>query len=410
MAEFGEVLRDVWSDRARLGLVVLALAWGTLGLTVLAGFGAGFDHAMRVAVARSGERMLRLDGGATTRPAEGFPAGRPVHLGLADADAIRRVPGVRRVSVEHGASLRLEVDGVQINANVRGVEASFGAIRRFEIRAGGRFLSAPDVAERKRVAVLGQDLARSAFGGADPLGRTIGLGGAPHRVVGVLEKHPTVMNYDGEDPWKVFVPDTTLRAHTGARIPEYVIVELDDPAQSFAVGSAIRAVLARRLRFDPADRSAIGVRDHAAQAAEIVQLVAGTRLFLLIVGVLGLLVSAIGIANSTIALVEERIAEIGLRMALGATRRQIMARPLLESAALVLLGGGVGILAATLLLAGLAALPLDPNARGYIGSPIPTPAIALGVVGILGLTAAFAGIAPARRAASVDPVDALRHE
>ncbi|MBI5851370.1 MAG: ABC transporter permease [Planctomycetes bacterium] len=410
MAELRELLVELWADRRRLALVVFALTWGTLGLVVLAGFGQGFDDAMRVVVARSGERMLRLSGGSTTRPFDGVPAGRPVRLEDAAVDALRELDGVRRVSREYALSARLRAGARSATVNLRGVEPDFAAIRGLTLRGGGRFVSAIDDAERRRVIVLGESLAHELFGATDPVGREVQVGASTFVVVGVVVKRAMVMNYDGEDAWKAFAPVSTLKAGFALRWPSYVLVELEDPAAHAKMLARVVERLAARLRFDPRDDRAIWTSDHAGQAERIGWIVGGTRLFLLVVGVLGLLVAAVGIANSTRAMVEERVAEIGVRMALGATRRQIVARPLLEALVLVLIGGGAGLGLGTLLLMGLAALPLDATARDYLGSPVPTPGVALGVASVLGLVAALAGLAPARRAASVDPVEALRHE
>ncbi len=214
-----EVLRELWADRRRSGLCVVALAWGTLGLTVLAGFGAGFDSAMRDVLHRSGDSLLRIRGGATTRPAEGLAAGRLVVVGLEDVEALREVPGVRRLSVEHARSLRITAGAASHNTNVRGVDAEFGALRGFSMQAGGRFLSSLDLAERRHVAVLGANVARALFGRASPLGRAIAIDSRPYVVIGVVEPRAASFTYDGEDSWKAFVPATTLRAEQRLRAP-----------------------------------------------------------------------------------------------------------------------------------------------------------------------------------------------
>lgn len=410
MREVLELAAELWADRRRLRLVVFALAWGTLGLTVLAGFGEGFERAMREVLTHSGDRMLRVTGGSTSQPHLGLAAGRIVRLEPDAVDALRTQPGVRRSSVEYTASGRLVAGTAGVSANVRGVEPEYAAIRGLVVAAGGRFVNAVDGAERRRVVVLGERLARELFGARDALGLELRIGSQPYRVVGIVRRVAMVMNYDGDDDRKAFVPASTLRATSNVRWPSYVLLELDEPTQHAAVARQLRRALAPVLRFDPSDDRALGIVDHVAQTDRIAALVVGTRLFLLIVGVLGLCVAAVGIANSTHALVLERRAEIGLRMALGATRRQIVIRPLIEALLLVVVGGGSGLLLGIAVLVGLDALPLDATARGYLGSPVPSPGVAAAVAVLLGLVAALAGLAPARRAASVDPTEALRHE
>lgn len=411
MGELREVLLELWADRRRLLLVVVALIWGTLGLTVLLGFGHGFDDAMHAALRRSGDRMLRLGGGSTTLPWEGLPAGRHVPVTPEDAAALRGLEGVRRVSIEHTVRVPVVVEGRRgPNARVHGVESGYVDIRGLSVRPGGRFVSPVDAAERRRVAVLGDRIARGLFGGAEPVGRTFRIAGQPFVVVGVLARQIAMMNYDGMDDDKVFVPASTLRALFGLRNPSYVIVEAARPAESVRLAGDVKRLLAARGRFDPEDRGGVVIQDHAEQARRIGVIVVGTRLFLTIVGVLGLLVAAIGVGNVTYALVEERVSEIGLRLALGARPGQIRTRQLLETLLLVAVGGGVGFALAAALLWGMNALPLDAEVRAYLGSPVPSAAVAASVALLLGACALVAGWHPARHAASIQPVEALRHE
>ncbi|MCC6673395.1 MAG: ABC transporter permease [Planctomycetes bacterium] len=410
MRELGELLRELWADRRRLFLVVVALGWGTLGLTVLLGFGHGFDRAMVGVLRESGDRMLRLSGGATTVPAGGLPAGRPVPLAPEDAAALRALPGVRLLSLEYTVRARVTLGaGEGPNARVHGVDDAYAEVRGIRVRGGGRFLSPIDGQERRRVAVLGDRIARDLFGAADPIGRTLLVSGQPFSVAGVLAPRITVMTYNGQDDDKIFVPATTLRALFGLRNPSFVVLEAARAERSAELVQEVRRTLAARLRFDPGDRAAVAIRDHAAQAREIGALILGIRLFLGIVGVLGLLVAAVGVANIMHALVDERVREIGLRLALGARPLQIRARALLEAALLVAVGGGGGLGLASLLLLGLDALPLDRSVRAYLGSPVPSLPVAAGIAALLGACALVAGWHPARRAAAVQPVEALRH-
>lgn len=411
MSELREVLAELWADRRRMRLVVVALAWGTLGLTVLLGFGNGMDDAMRGVLRRSGDSLLRISDGATSLPFGGVPAGRPVPVTAEDARALRRVEGVSRVSVEYAMRVRVRVDGRDgASTPVRGVDDGFAAVRGLTVRPGGRFVSPIDVEQRRRTAVLGDRVARRLFGDADPVGRTIGLSGQPFLVIGRIARRNVVMNYGGEDDDKIWAPATTLRTLFGLRDPTWLVVEAEHPEHSAALAAEVRRLLAARHRFDPADRGAVSIVDQAAQIRRIGATVTGTRLFMLVVGVLGLLVAAIGVANVMFALVEERVREIGLRLALGARPAQVRARQLVEVLAIVAVGGGGGLLLATLVLWGIDAIPFGDAVKAYLGSPVPSPLVALSVAALLGGCALVAGWQPAARAAAVEPVEALRHE
>src|SRR5262249_36518464 len=157
-----------------------------------------------------------------------------------------------------------------------------------------------------------------------------------------LALRTTLMNYGGEDDWKAIVPAATLRAMRGAREATYVLVRCAVPSEHKTVLAAIRAALAVPKAFAPEDEAALGCYDHAGMAGEIRNIITGTQVFLFVAGFLGLLVAAIGVANMMFVTVEERVHEIGLRLAIGASPRQIRRRHLLEAACVVATGGGIG--------------------------------------------------------------------
>ena len=219
-----------------------------------------------------------------------------------------------------------------------------------------------------------------------------------------------MMQSNGDDAVKLFVPFATAAPLRGLRAPQIIMTRIDDATLARERETQQRALLANRLQCDPSDRAALRVNNHAVIAREIRGIVTGTRVFLFVIGVLGLLVAAIGVANMTVVLVEERVPEIGLRMAFGATPAQIRWRQLAETLAMVGIGGGGGLLLAAALLWGVNQVPLDPVAKGYLGDPLLSVTTSLVIAGLLGLCGGIAGWHPAARAAAVQPVEALRHD
>ncbi len=409
-AELREVTAELWADRGELRAVFAVLLLATLGLVILMGFGEGMHVAMRAALSRSGAEMLRYSAGSTTVPWRGLAAGRTMPLAQVHADAMRALPGVRDVTAEFRTTLPLQVDGRATSAAVLGVEPGYPRIRGMTVREGGRFLSPQDLSERRRVACLGEDLAHDLFGAAEPIGASVRIGGTPFLVVGVVPRRLMLMQYGGDDATKAFVPATVATATFGLRQVHHVLVHPVDPAAHRAIDAAVRARLSPQLGFDPTDRGALRVVDHIANASEIGVILIGVRTFLALMGILGLLVAALGVGNAMFARVEAKRREIGLRRALGATRRVILLRHLLEGACVVGAGGAAGSVLAVALLAGLDAIPFDAMAKAYLGSPVPSAGTALVVGGLLGTVALLAGLQPARAAAGVPPVEALRHE
>jgi putative ABC transport system permease protein len=410
--ELGEQLRELWASRRRLLPVLLGLCFGTLGLAVLLGFGNGFDRAMHSSLAQSGDALLRWSNGTTSRPFVGQPAGRNVVLTMADVELLGAAPGVVAASPHLSLETRAVAEGgVGRNAPVAAVGAAWATVKGRSVAAGGRFLSPVDEGERRRVVVLGGAVARELFGTAANealVGRRLQLWDQPFTVVGVLPTIPAMMQFDGDDANKVYVPFATAAAILGLRTVGRVLTRVADPGAAGRAEAEQRALLASRHRFDRTDRAAVRINNQARNAAEIRGIVTGTRVFLLIVGVLGLLVAAVGVANMTLVRVEERVPEIGLRLALGAEPRQIRRAQLLETGLLVAIGGGLGLVLALAVLAIVDALPLDAQAKGYLGSPLLSLPAAAAIVLLLGVAAAIAGWLPAARAAAVQPVEALR--
>lgn len=408
--ELRELGPELWAERRGLYAVAAVLVLATLGLVILMGFGEGTHVAMRAALHRSSDEMLRYWAGSTSLPYQGLAAGRYLPLRREHAQMLRDLAGVRDVSTEFRASLHLQTEGRLVRAAVLGVEPGYADIRGMTVRAGGRFLSPTDVAERRRVVCLGERLARELYGAADPVGESTRIGGTPFLVIGVVPQRVMLMNYDGEDDAKAFVPATVAMAAFGLRQTNYLLLHIADPARHRQVDAAVRQRLGPVLGFDARDRAALRLVDHVANADQIRAILVGTRVFLALMGVLGLLVAALGVGNAMFARVEEKRREIGLRRALGATRRGILGRQLLETGCVVLGSGSAGLLLALLVLVGLDALPFDARAKAYLGSPVPSVETGLVVIVLLGAVAVLAGLQPARAAASVPPMEALRHE
>ncbi len=402
----------VASYRGPLTRVILAVAWGTFGLAVAAACGAGFDRALDRAMDASGRNVLRFWSGATTRPWRGLDAGRWIGLEPDDARAIERsVPGVRAASVEYADfGETIEVDGVRVSARVHGVDPAFGAIRHIVPGDGGRFLNELDVKVRRRVAVLGDRVKGRLFGDGNAVGRTVELWGVPFVVVGVMRPKVTLTNYEGNDYDKVFIPAPTFRAIRGWRWSSYVIVGLEDESFERPVRREVYRLIGRRRGFDPDDRYALGFYSHVEVVRMQNLVVGGVRMLLVIAGALGLLVAIVGVANLMYVLVDEQRRDTALRLALGARPKRILLRVTAAGLLVTGFGGVLGILASAVFVMLLRILPIDATARAYLGYPQLSLPLALAVVAVLAVAGTIAASWPARRAASIDPVEVLRDE
>jgi len=405
-------VRDLAIDRTRAALVVLGVVWGALSLTVVLSFGNGLDLAMGKAMRATGRDIIVLWGKTASRPHAGLPAGRWISIEPEDAIRIReRAPGVGDVSVEFIAGgVGIAYGGRRANAQIHGVGACYGDLRYFPPQPGGRLLDERDETERRRVAFLGDVAKERLFGDRPAVGETISIWGTPFTVIGILRPKLALANYEFLDSEKVLIPAGTFRALTGWRYISYLVVELTAPEANAGIIDRLYHALGSLRGFDPEDRSALGIMDFVADHRQTRAVLAGVRILLAIVGILGLLAAVVGVANVVYVLVEERRREIGIQMALGARPRALFAGVVFNALALTFAGGAAGIAASAGVLWLFNKLPLDESARGYIGEPVVSLAVAVGVTLILGVAGSLAGYVPARRAALLDPVEALRAE
>jgi len=407
----GELLRsfmqDLRNQRLRTTLTVLGIAWGTVSVAVLLAFGAGLQRQNLINARGIGDGLVILWGGKTTKPWDGFPEGRNTHLREEYADIIaREVPGVVAISPEYSSRSRPTRHGTAAsNAAVGGVLPSFSEIRNIFPDSGGRFLDERDMADRRRVAFLGDDLKKLLFGDAEAVGRQVFIGAVPFTVIGVMHHKVQNSSYNARDKDRVFIPASTYHALYGDRYLSNIVFKVADPATSAEVVKQVRAVVARHEKFDPVDQDAAPMWDTNEMLKMFWVIFGGINFFLGLVGGFTLLVGGIGVANIMFIVVRERTAEIGIRRSLGARRRDILAQFFSESLFIVALGASIGM-ALTLLLVRLGAfIPMKEE----VGVPILSPTVLGATLALLAGVAFIAALFPARKAASLDPVECLRY-
>jgi putative ABC transport system permease protein len=390
---------DAARNRKRIGLTVMAIAWGTLSIVLLLSFGEGMKRAFNVNVRGMGEGIGVVWPGATTRAYLGMASGRPISFTDEDVDLLGgRIPEIASISREYSKRTAVTYGTKTVNVRVRGVDPSFGPMRNIIPAAGGRFLNQLDNDLKRRVVVLGDEMAGDLFGKADPLGKIVQINQSSFLVVGVMQPKVMMSMYSGPDKNQATIPAPTYKAmFTDARIGNMVYKpvrpELGDQAKA-----QIYRVLARKYRFDPDDTRALGLWDTRENQRITGNIALGIQMFLGIIGGLTLFVGGMGVANIMYA------------MALGAKVRQVMSPFVLEALTMTVIGGVLGTTVSLVLMAIIAHLPLKGEAFDFLGRPTFSPAIAAATSLILGSVGMLAGYFPARRAASVNPAESLRYE
>ncbi len=404
-------LATLWAHKLRSFLTMFGIAWGVGSLLLLVGLGEGFRSGQERQLANLGQDIMFIFPGRI--PAvEGSPqSGQTYHFTYYDYLALRNeARSLRTVSaVINREDIRAVSDYGSTSGQVFGVASGYNQIRSVPMGTG-RWLNDQDDTEHRRVAVVGWELLKNVFPGRPAVGATMLLNGIRFDVIGVLAK----VGQDGNNGTnaRIFVPIETMRELfplKGQNVENAVSFINYRPltkAGHLASKNEVHQIIARRHNFDPKLEDAFEDWDTIENSQKVAKIFNAMDYFLGVVGLVTLGLGAIGIINIMLVSVAERTREIGLRKALGATHRNIMTQFFIEGAFLTAFSGGIGL---AITIAFVTALAMLPAPEGF-DTPRIVPLSAVAAILSLTIAGVSAGLYPARRAALLPPVEALRQE
>lgn len=400
-----EIFAAISKNKLRTFLTGFSVAWGIFMLIILLGSGNGLENGVKNQFAGDAVNSLWVNTGRTSIGYKGLQPNRDIVFTNTDRQLLQN-------QYKDAENLSSRINLWEINQftygqksgtfNVRACEKGMVASEKITV-IKGRFINDKDVAEGRKICSIGRLLATELFGKIDPMEKYLQINGIPFKVVGVFTDE------GGEgDMRRAYIPvSTAQRTFTGNNRVDQLVLTMDNMEQSQQTANSIRNLLAERHSFDPKDDKAIFIWNNLVEYNRIMGVIIGIRIFVWIIGIGTLIAGIVGVSNIMMIAVKERTKEIGIRKALGATPWSIISLIVQESVFVTAAAGYIGLILGIFVLESAKKLIPDSD---FFRNPHVDLGVALWANVLLIVAGLIAGLFPARKAAAVKPIEALRDE
>ncbi len=412
-----EIFATIKKNKLRTFLTGFAIAWGIFMLMVLLGAGNGLSNGVSSNFDGNATNAMWIWSRETSLPFQGLKAGRRIFFDMKDYDDIKKMDNIDKISARYFSGSRTySYKNEYGQYTTQGCHPDYLDIEKLKIQEG-RFINDIDIQYKRKVVVIGKEIKDTLFKTTNPVGEYLNIGGVLYKIIGVYaESNPQ------EGAQQGLIPITTaqLLFNIGNRVHNLALTTTDvSKKKSLEIENEIRALLSANHKVDVNDARAIGIYNSLEDYIETMNIFKAIKMFIWLIGIGTLIAGIVGVSNIMLIVVKERTKEIGIRKAIGASPSSIIGLILLESVFITLIAGYIGMLLGISLME-LVNFVMESQAgaasngdRGQVTMFLnPTVDLRIAISSLLLLVGAgaLAGYIPAKRAASIKPIEALHYE